>query len=73
MKWILIFNKTINIDSPSGTDDDLLLFGANAGTVKVNNLEIQGQGTGTPSNTSTPTGYIQIDINGTTRYMPYYT
>ena len=72
-RGVTIFNKTINIDSPSGTDDDLLLFGANAGTVKVNNLEIQGQGTGTPSNTSTPTGYIQIDINGTTRYMPYYT
>ena len=72
-RGVTIFNKTINIDSPSGTDDDLLLFGANAGTVKVNNLEIQGQGTGTPSNTTTPTGYIQIDINGTTRYMPYYT
>ena len=72
-RGVTIFNKTINIDSPSGTDDDLLLFGANAGTVKVNNLEIQGQATGTPSNTTTPTGYIQIDINGTTRYMPYYT
>jgi len=41
--------------------------------VDVDSLELSSQPTGTPSNTSTPTGYIQIDINGTTRYMPYYT
>ena len=72
-RGITMVNRQISVDSAAGTDDDLELFGANAGTVKVNNLEIQGQSTGTPSNTTTPTGYIQIDINGTTRYMPYYT
>jgi len=29
--------------------------------------------TGTPSNTTTPTGYMQITINGTQRYVPYFT
>ncbi len=42
------------------------------GTTKITTLELS-QSTGTPSNTSTPTGYIQVIINGTTRYMPYYT
>ena len=41
--------------------------------VKVDSIELDSQPTGTPSNTTTPTGYIEIDINGTTRYMPYYT
>jgi hypothetical protein len=42
------------------------------GTTKIGALEL-AQSTGTPSNTSTPTGYIQVIINGTTRYIPYYT
>ena len=28
--------------------------------------------TGTPTNTVTPVGYIQIAVNGTTSYVPYY-
>ena len=42
--------------------------------VKMTNLkELSAQSTGTPSNTTTPTGYMEVDINGTTRYLPYYT
>jgi len=29
--------------------------------------------TGTPGNTSTPTGYLEVVIGTTTRYIPYYT
>lgn len=29
--------------------------------------------TGTPGNTSTPTGYLQVIVGTTTRYIPYYT
>ena len=29
--------------------------------------------TGTPSNATTPSGYMQVTINGATRYLPYYT
>lgn len=29
--------------------------------------------TGTPGNTSTPTGYLEVVIGSTTRYIPYYT
>jgi hypothetical protein len=36
-------------------------------------LNLSGITTGTPSNTSTPTGYIKVIINSTTRYIPYYT
>jgi len=39
----------------------------------MDSVELSSQPTGTPSNTTTPTGYIEIIINGTTRYMPYYT
>jgi hypothetical protein len=28
---------------------------------------------GTPSNSSTPTGYVRIYINGATRFIPYFT
>ena len=42
--------------------------------IKMTNLkELSAQSTGTPSNTTTPTGYMEVDINGTTRYLPYYT
>jgi len=41
--------------------------------VDMDSVELSSQPTGTPSNTTTPTGYIEIIINGTTRYMPYYT
>lgn len=49
------------------------------GSTQTGNIDVQSQfqlssqATGTPSNTTTPTGYIEIDINGTTRYIPYYT
>jgi hypothetical protein len=36
-------------------------------------IKLSGVTTGTPSNTSTPTGYIKIAINGTNRFIPYYT
>lgn len=45
-------------------------------TLQVSNdpgLELKGMTTGTPSNTSTPTGYIKLVINSSIRYIPYYT
>jgi hypothetical protein len=45
-------------------------------TLQVTNnpgLELKGITTGTPSNTSTPTGYVKLIINSSTRYIPYYT
>jgi hypothetical protein len=41
--------------------------------VGIERLSLPSQLTGTPANTTTPTGYIQISIGGVTRYMPYYT
>lgn len=62
--------------TPSGVRLDIsadqVNISGSPGTVKVTGLELS-QTTGTPNNTSTPTGYIQVIINGTTRYMPYYT
>lgn len=50
-------------------------YSSSPANVKIEKLNIYSleQNTGTPSNTSTPTGYIQVTINGTTRYIPYYT
>lgn len=36
-------------------------------------LGVSGATTGTPSNTSTPTTYLKIAVNGTARYIPLYT
>jgi hypothetical protein len=36
-------------------------------------INLSGVTTGTPSNTSTPSGYIKVTINSSTRYIPYYT
>lgn len=47
---------------------------AGQGIVTINNIDaLTNQDTGTPSNTTTPTGYIELLINGTSRYIPYYT
>jgi hypothetical protein len=48
------------------------------GTVKLeysNNggIEFSGTQTGSPSSTTTPTGYLKVIINGSTRWIPYYT
>lgn len=36
-------------------------------------LKLSGAVTGTPSNTSTPTTYLKISVNGSVRYIPLYT
>jgi hypothetical protein len=42
--------------------------GTNTGsTLSINNA------IGTPGNTTNPTGYMTFTVNGTTRYIPYYT
>jgi len=82
---ILSNNTNINVGDdvqfPSGTgpfvpsDGQLLCRGGDI-TLQVTNdpgLELKGVTTGTPSNTSTPTGYVKLVINSTTRYIPYYT
>ena len=47
---------------------------AGQGIVVMNNIDaLSNQDTGTPSNTSTPTGYIELLINGTQRFIPFYT
>jgi len=51
-------------------DTRITLDGSNIvldGALKVSAI------TGTPANTSTPTGYLQVVIGTTTRYIPYYT
>lgn len=48
--------------------------GANDGEIEMCNIvSLLDQDTGTPSNTSTPQGYIKIAINGLGfKYIPYY-
>jgi hypothetical protein len=36
-------------------------------------MQLLNAATGTPSNTSTVTGYLRVVINETTRYIPFYT
>lgn len=36
-------------------------------------LLLSGAITGTPSNTSTPSGYLKLSINGAIRYIPFFT
>lgn len=64
-------NSRIYADGAGG----IILGGATqTGEIDIaSQLRLSSQSTGTPSNTTTPTGYIEIIINGTTRYMPYYT
>jgi hypothetical protein len=59
------------IDTTGASD---LTIKANGGSndVKVENLNLSSQSTGSPGNTTTPAGYIQIEINGSNVYMPYY-
>jgi hypothetical protein len=52
---------------------DIIIDGASTNQVDIYRLALGSQATGTPANTSTPTGYINVKINGTTRYIPYYT
>ena len=52
---------------------DAITLGVSTGSFSCHNLIIASQPTGTPSNTSTPTGYMNILINNVTRYVPYYT
>ena len=47
---------------------------AGEGIVVMNNIDaLTTQDTGTPSDTSTPTGYIELLINGTQRFIPFFT
>lgn len=63
-------------------------FGNGSGPMSSGELRVRGTGsinietatlkftsatTGTPSNTTTPTAYLQVTVNGNTRYIPLYT
>jgi hypothetical protein len=56
----------------SGT---LLLRVGTGGTIELqaNTVEFSSANTGTPSNTTTPTTYLQVVVNNSTRYIPLYT
>ena len=48
--------------------------GASDAIVTMSNIDgLTNQDTGTPSDTSSPTGYIELLINGTQRFIPFYT
>ena len=64
------FAGTINT---TGASDLTIKANGGSNDVKVENLQLSSQNTGSPGNISSPAGYIQIVINGTTAYMPYYT
>jgi len=72
------FNDDINFPSDTGLlvsgSGTLLLRGGGVKIETANDpgLTLSGITTGTPSNTSTPTGYIKVVINTVTRYIPYY-
>ena len=59
----------ITINAVAG---DITLNVPVGGKVNLENITLN-QNTGAPSNSGTPTGFLQVVINGTTRYMPYYT
>jgi len=70
-----------DINFPDGTGPNvpgagtLLLRG---GTIELQytntpGLKITGASTGTPSSTTSPTGYLKITIDNILRYIPYYT
>ena len=72
----------LTIDSTDGTvtiDDNLTVTG-NAtfqgntfiGNAITDTITIQTV-TGLPTNTTTPSGFMEVTINGNTRYIPYYT
>jgi hypothetical protein len=58
-KGTMFTNPTFTGNFSAGTNT--------ASTVRFN------VGTGTPVNTTTITGYMIINVNGTNRYVPYYT
>jgi hypothetical protein len=70
-----------DITFPSGTGPVVFSGGellCRGGTITLQStndpgINLSGVTTGTPSNTSTPTGYIKLTINSVTRYIPYYT
>ena len=72
----------LTIDSAGGTvtvADNLTVTGNTTlqgntiiGNAVTDTITIQTV-TGTPLNTGTVSGYMEITINGTTRYVPYYT
>ena len=63
------FAGTINT---TGASDLTIKANGGSNDVKVENLNLSSQSTGSPGNTTTPAGYIQIEINGSNVYMPYY-
>lgn len=72
-----ITTNNYSLNNPSGVRFDIysdgFRFNTWSGPAEIDYLALPSQPTGTPTNTTTPTGWIQISINGTTRYMPYYT
>ncbi|CAB5223772.1 hypothetical protein UFOVP389_11 [uncultured Caudovirales phage] len=86
-QYVIRANGTgnINVDDdinfPTGTGPNVPSGGellCRGGTIILQTtndpgISLSGITTGTPSNTSTPTGYIKVVINSATRYIPYYT
>lgn len=59
-------SKATMFTSPTFTGNAII--GTNtSSTLRINNA------TGTPVNATTPAGYMALNVNGTTRYVPYYT
>lgn len=71
-----IFTNNVSSSNPAGVrldiSGDQINIDPYNGTTKISVLELS-QTTGTPSNTATPTGYINVTINGTTRFIPFFT
>jgi trimeric autotransporter adhesin len=78
-----LVNTTATTVQFAGAASTALTMGNASGTTTINGNIVLGSsgtstiranvGTGTPTNTATPTGYMIINVNGTNRYVPYYT
>jgi hypothetical protein len=74
-------NVTDDINFPTGTGPNVVGGGTllcRGGTITLEytanpGLQLSGATTGTPSNTSTPSTYLKINVNSTNYYIPLYT
>ena len=53
---VIVLDQAVNITNNLSVDGDLVLLASG----------------GTPTNSSTPAGYLQCMINGQLSYLPYY-
>lgn len=62
-----------SIQTTNATFTGTLAVGGNATLGNATSDQVTfNNATGTPSNTTTPAGYMQVTINGATAYLPYY-